>query len=198
MKIKNFIIFIISILFLIFIKIPSFSLEVKTLVTVNNLIITSQDVYKEKVILKYILNINNNEQLLNSLALKNLIDQNIKKIETNKNKITTDNLNIKELVKIFLKNNNKSLEDFQKKINDKTIEKFLLQKIITEVSWNQLIIKKFSQLVNINLEEILNKTQIENSNKLDYLISIEKDKKLSAISDSYFNEVKNKTFIKYQ
>lgn len=188
------------IILILFFKINiGFSAEIKILVKIDNLIITNEDLRKEKVILKYLFNIDNSFKDFEKLALNNLIDLNIKRLEIEKTKILISDSEIIKLLKAILKNNNKSLDDFRLKTKDKDYEDYLIDRIKIEISWNRLILKKYSNLININLDEILAKNyyQSKDKNEIEKQILTEKNKKLQTISDGYFNEIKNKTLIKY-
>lgn len=189
-KTNNFIIFII----LFFIKINYLiAIEVKTLAQVNNSIITNEDVNNEKIILNYF-NFNVSDQI----ALDNLIELKVKKTQIQIEKKSISDKEAENFLKILLKNLNKSVEDFRIKTNNKINIDLLKERIKIEMSWNKLITEKFSYLINFNVNEIeLKIAKKENSEKnINNIILDEKNKKLQSLSDAYFNEIKNKTYIR--
>lgn len=173
-------------------------MEIKTLAQVDDKIITNQDLYKEIKILKYFYNdtSNNQNEFLNKIAINNLIELNIKKIEVNKKEVQISDIEATNFLKIILKKNNKSIEDFKQHLTDISYYNHILEKIKIEQSWNKLIMQKFSNLVNINIDEILSKK--DNTKNIDDQILIEKNKKLNSYSESYFNEVKKNNLVIYQ
>lgn len=175
------------------------ALEIKIIAKVDEVIITNQDLRKEKVILNYLFNNKIDENSLDKIALENLIETNIKRLEIKKNNILISDSERDKFLKIVLKNNNKSLDDFRLKTKNKFYEIHLKDKIKTEISWNKLVLNKFSNNISINLDEVIAKTINENnsSKKIDILILDEKNKKLQSISETYFNEIKTKTLIKF-
>ena len=127
---------------------------------INNEIITSIDIKDE---FNYLLALNNelknleDEKIFN-IATKSIIREKIKKIELLKNfkSLEVD----KEFMELIIKNiysnlNIETLVDFKNylkiyKVNfDKVKEKAQINAL-----WNQLIIKKYSSLININIEKI--------------------------------------------
>lgn len=187
----------ILIFFIIFFKISnSISVEIKILAQLNEIIITNQDLETEKKIIEYL---TNNKNISDKIAFDNLVEFNIKKIELNIAKIEIGDLETRKYLNIVLKGNNKSLNDFKNNFKDEFYEKYLLEKIKIEVSWNKLIMEKFSNIININMDEVLSRNFKKNDTEsIENQILIEKNKKLKSISEAYFNEVKNKVFIKYQ
>lgn len=175
------------------------SLEIKIIARVNDKIITNEDLNKEKVILKYLFGQNYNESYINNLALNNLIELNIKKIEILNNKMLISEIESNKYLKIVLNKNNKSLEDFRLKTKYKFYEDLLKEKIQIEISWNKLILNKFSNYIDINLDEIIAISSNQKSDlNFDNLILKEKNKKLQSLSEAFYNEIKNKSLIKYQ
>lgn len=191
----NFFLFFIIILFKIN---TTYTSEIKIIAKVDDKIITTEDLKYEINILKFLFNLNDNEKNIRANALESLINLQIKKIEVEKNKIVVPVSQIDKYLIIVLKNYNKTLEDLRLKINDMKYENFLKNKLQIELAWNQLVMKKFSSTININIDEILakNNISVNDTKKLDVFILQEKNKKIQALSDSYFNEIKNKTLIK--
>lgn len=173
-------------------------IEYKILATVNNKPITSLDLKNELEIIKILNKTNLNKIKTNTIALNNLIEENIKINEIKKNNITIDSTQVINLYNTLVKNLNIN----QEKINKKNI--FLLKKKIEiDISWNDLIRKKYSWKISINMNEINKKItdkQETNSNFIyekDKLIALEKNKKLQVYSNYHLNLLKKQSFIKY-
>lgn len=191
--------FFLTLIISLFVTFNALAFEIKILVRVNDQIITNQDLNKEKIILRYLLNNEINDKTIETIGLQNLIEYNVKKIEILKNKILVSENEAYKYLDIFLKDNRKSLDDFKLKFPNKIYEKHLINKIRAEISWNKLILYKFSSSIEINMDEILSKIKQNNidSKKKDELILNEKNKKIQSISDSYYNLIKNSTLIKF-
>ena len=155
-----------------------FSLENKILLKIDNDIITTIDLYNET---NYLLALNK--------ELKNLEKKNIYEIAKNsliKEKIKTkeilkytENLQIDEkflsdfIRSIYTNQNLNSYESFINYLNKFEVSiEYIKNKIIVNVIWNDLIAKKFSKNIVINIDEIKNdlKTNISENLK-EYLLS---------------------------
>lgn len=194
--IKNF--------FLIFILSSSSFAEIniKTVVSINNDIITNIDLENEIQILK-IINKNKNLDIKKTepIALKTLIEEKIKKQEIIKNKIILKKDTVEQFFLIFLNNNQLNIE----KLNTKEIN-LLKEKIEINLKWQNLINKKFGWRININMNEIETKiARIQKEKKIninlftlrDELIKEEKNKKLNVFSNYYYEKIKKKSLINY-
>ena len=195
--------FIKKIFILFFLLICSESLtneKFKIIATVNNVAITNIDLINEIEVIKII---NKNDKIdissVKNIALNTLISENIKKNEINKNNIVIQNIIIQNNYDSLLKKNNISKNTIKSHL-----EKLLKEKISIELSWNELILKKFFWKININMNEIEQKTiqmsqNNDDKNKFDSLkenlIKQEKMKKLNVYSNYYLNKIKNQTFI---
>lgn len=188
----------ILIIFLCLINFLSFaiSLEIKTIVSINNKIITNVDLDNEITILK-ILNPNqiSQEKNIQNIALNNLINENLKKIEIKKNKIDTENeknkisTQYKELLEKIKKNNLKL---------NKKIEDTIYSKIELEYQWGKFISNKYSWQININMKEVKNKIDDNKTiSEIESIINFEKDKKLNLYSISHLENLKKNSLIKY-
>lgn len=200
MSLKRFILLICF--FIFFFKINlALSTNIKIIAQVNDLIITNEDLRLERSIFKYLIDDKLDNQLLNKIALDNLIENNLKKTALIKEKISISEADTLKYLEIILNNNKKSIQDFRLKFNGKEYEKYLKERIQIEMSWNKLVILKFSNLIDINIDELIAVAKVnkidKNSKKIDNLILIEKQKKLESLSKTYFNEVKNQALIKY-
>lgn len=172
--------------------------EYKIIATIDNRIITEIDIINEIELLKII----NNKNLPNikSIALNNLITEEIKKKEINKSKITVDNKIINNYFISFvekLKKNNLEIKKIHKSM--------IIEKIKIDLSWNKLISKEYAWKVNININEINEKVRAmygeiseENFNKYkEDMINKEQNKKLQVYSRYHLNKIKQSTLIKY-
>jgi len=172
--------------------------EYKIIATIDNRIITEIDIINEIELLKII----NNKNLPNikSIALNNLITEEIKKKEINKSKITVDNKIINNYFISFiekLKKNNLEIKKIHKSM--------IIEKIKIDLSWNKLISKEYAWKVNVNINEINEKVRAmygeiseENFNKYkEDMINKEQNKKLQVYSKYHLNKIKQSTLIKY-
>ena len=169
----------IFILFIIFFLIENNkvnAVENKILLKINNNIITSVDIFNE---INYLTLSNKNFKELENIktfqiAKNSLIKQNIKEIELLKNfkELKIDEKYYNNLIKNFYKNLGfDSYEEFIKFIKYNNVDINIIKKKITiEVLWNQLIYKKFSSNVRIDIEEI--KKNLSKNEKInEYLLS---------------------------
>ena len=165
---------------------------------VNDISITRLDLSKELTIIKIL----NNKQSLSQdeiyIGLNNLIEEKIKKIEIEKEKLTIDKKTIDNLYYTLIQNLNLNNSNIDK-INSNLIK----EKIKIDKLWNELVAKKYSWKININMDEI-NKKILQNKENIkdvektkNNLIIQEKNKKLSVYSKFYLNQLKKKTLIKY-
>ena len=154
--VKNFF----FIFFIIFFFNKSFAIENKILFKVNNEIVTSIDLLHE---IKYLSILNKNlskleNQKVFDIAKNSLIREKIKEIELLKNfkelSVDEDYYNV-----ILLQNARKiglnSIEEFKNFIKkNNLINETIKKKIIIEILWNQLIVKKYYNEVKINKDNI--------------------------------------------
>ncbi|MDC1148854.1 hypothetical protein OAT00_04220 [Pelagibacteraceae bacterium] len=167
------------------------SLEVKILATVNNQTISNYDLFVEIKSLEFL----NNKTISKSQhrqILQQMIDEKIREIEVKENNISADkkDVNVK-INEIFSQFSDKTKLDDQLKSN-------IISKIENSIKWNNLILIKFRNKIEINTNEI---DQIIKSKDLDEqekqkITILEKNKKLQVFSKTYFNEVKKKYFAK--
>ena len=165
---------------------------------VNDISITRLDLSKELTIIKIL----NNKQSISQdeiyIGLNNLIEEKIKKIEIEKEKLTIDKKTINNLYYTLIQNLNLNNSNI-----DKITSNLIKEKIKIDKLWNELVAKKYSWKININMDEI-NKKILENKENIkdiektkNNLITQEKNKKLSVYSKFYLNQLKKKTLIKY-
>ena len=165
------------------------SIEIKNVATVNNSSITNYDVIKRVALLE---KIQNKKILVEDyyLIIQNLIDEKVKEIEIENNKIKIDMQIVKEQF-------NKKYPNFNKNQFDNKIKDFLIKKTQIDLQWNVLLNKKFYNKLAVNLSEInevMKSRNISNDKKEDFIL-LEKNKKLVSISNNYFNLIKSKTYI---
>lgn len=165
--------------------------EIRSIVQVDSHSITNIDLIQEIRINEILKNrpLNNSEK---KVLLKNLIEEKIKEIETNKNNIRVSEALINERVSKILKNY--TLDEN----NKNKIKKYLFNKVEINMKWNKLIAILFSKKLEINMNEIeeniINK-KIDIKRK-EEMIRIEKTKKINIISKTFYNKIKKKYLIK--
>ena len=187
---KKILLIIVIFLILSFLRVASDEFFIKY--KIDNQIVTNYDIEKEKTYLT-ILNpalkkINKSE--IHNLATRSIIREKIKIIELEK----YYNLNIDEnkniLINItnnlFSKNGLDSQDDIKKYLSSFNLDyEWVLQKIKIETYWNNLIMKKYSNQIQINRDQIkkdleLQISQIRKKRKLllaEMLIKIDEKKK---------------------
>jgi peptidyl-prolyl cis-trans isomerase SurA len=153
------------------------SLENKILIKINNEIITSVDIFKET---QYLIAINKDIQKLSKnkifeIAKNSLIRITIKQNEISKyvNDVGLDEEFTNQLIKSnALKLGYKSVKDFQDHLINYDIKiETIRKRLSTEVLWNELIVKKYSNKLTIDRER-LEKEVLSNDKKLtSYLLS---------------------------
>ena len=171
--------------------------EVKNIAIVNNTTITNIDLEKEIELIKILKdekNFSYNE--ISNVALNNLIDETLKREEINKNNIY-----------INLNNLNKDFKDFinrkkNNKLTNDPFSKILYNKIKIDYEWNALIMRDYSNNIDINMDEIdkkisqLNLTKEDTVKEKEKMINQEKNKKISIYSKFRLNKIKNKSLIR--
>jgi len=188
MKLKKKIVFIVFLLTLINFKSYSKN-NIFIAYKVENEIITNIDIENES---KYLIALNNQLQNIDKnkilvIARKSIIKEKIKEIEILKYyKLDQKNPFLKTIIKDFYVrlnlNNELEFENYLTKY-DLTIEK-VLKKIEIETTWNQLILEKYRNKININLESLKKKIskKEKTKKKISYLLSeivFEKEKNQS-------------------
>jgi len=153
------------------------AIENKILIKIDSKIITSIDIFKET---QYLIAINKDIKKLSKnkifeIAKNSLIKKTIKKNEILKfvKDITLDEKFTDELIKSnSLKLGFSSLNDFQKHLMNFDIEiETLRERLTTEVLWNEIIVKKYSNQLTIDKERI-KKEILSNGKKIkSYLLS---------------------------
>lgn len=125
--------------------------KITLLVKVNNFGISNIDLREEIQIMKN-LNINlkdTDKQILEKIAIQNLIDDVLKKQEIDEN-------DIKLNASTFAKEYEQLISSIEKTavIINENIKKKIFQKVKLNSEWNQLINQKYRWNVNVNINEI--------------------------------------------
>jgi peptidyl-prolyl cis-trans isomerase SurA len=153
------------------------SLENKILIKVDNEIITSVDIFKET---QYLIAINRDIQKLSKnkifeIAKNSLIRKTIKQNEISKyvNDAALDEKFTDQLIKSnAIKLGFKSIDDFQKHLINFDIKiETLKERLSTEVLWNELIVKKYSNKLTIDRERIKKEVLLNDRKLTSYLLS---------------------------
>ena len=152
--------------------------EIFIAVTVNNEIITNQDIAKEENYLK-ILNPNLSkldENKINNIAKNSLINQIIKKNEIEKFfDFKEEKSLVEEVFKDLLKKLNFDNEsDFKKSLikeNEYTVEE-MKKNLKIELYWNELIFIKYKDMIKINKDNLIKKIDAKKNNfETEFLLS---------------------------
>ena len=165
---------------------------------VDGKVITNHDIEKESEYLK-VLNKNLsqlNQDQISTLAKNSLIKEIIKKDEIIKVlDINQDNPFVKDYLKdLYSKLNYKNEDEFLNELairNTYNIEQ-IKEKISIELFWNELIYLKYSKLLKINKEKLINKIEnLEDKTQNEYLLSeIVFNKKKDQTLESLVNQIK--------
>jgi len=152
--------------------------EISIVLKIKDDIITNYDIKKESSYLK-ILNKSLNEindDKINNLAKKSLIDQTIKKeeiskfIDIQKEDIDTD-ISLENLLKNLNIANLNDFQDLLKTENTYNLDE-IKNKIKIETLWNILIYEKFKNKINVDEKKILTRLEsFENKNIKEFLLS---------------------------
>ena len=178
-------------IFSLFSFVETKSLEIKILATVNNQAISNYDLFIEVKSQELLNNRTINKSQYRQI-LKQMIDEVIRESEIKKNNISAD----KKAVNVKI---NEILSKFSDEIKlDDHIKSNIKSKIENSIKWNNLILIKFRNKIEINTSEIdqIIKSKGLNEQEKDRITMLEKNKKLQVFSKTYFNEVKKKYFVK--
>jgi hypothetical protein len=198
--------FFLIIFLTIFINIPkSKELSNNVIASIDNVIITELDLYKEINFIKFITNSHNNPNLKNikNESLINLVDRKIKDMESNNFKIEISDKEIEIGLYDYLKNQKITIEDLNNFYKENEIENDYLKNIITtDIKWSKLIRNLYTNRINVNLTEVNKELQKENKNNTedqklkDDLIVSEKNILLNKFANSHLEKSKKKYLIK--
>ena len=207
----------IKIVFLIFTFVLSFlafsNAEIKNsiLVKVGNEIITSLDLRNEILTNLIVNKIDINQENIDAsknLAIKNLINKKIKRIEITKYQITDYNKNdlqkyLTNISNLFETNSSGLKKLFE--TNNIDYDTFVYN-YETELLWNTLIFRIYSNQTNINIIEVENELEKIKNDKADLdpeeikkqIINTKKQEKLNLFSRSHFSNLENSTNIEFK
>jgi hypothetical protein len=206
-----------KIFFLIFIFVVNFlsfsNAEIKNsiLVKAGNEIITSLDLRNEILTNLIVNKIDINQENIDAsknLAIKNLINKKIKRIEITKYKITDYNKNdlqkyISNISNLFETNSSGLKKLFE--TNNINYDTFIYN-YETELLWNTLIFRIYSNQTNVNIVEVENELEKIKKDKVDLepeeikkqIINTKKQEKLNLFSRSHFSNLENSTNIEFK
>ena len=209
MKIK--IVFLIFVFFLSFLTISTAEIKNSILVKVGNEIITSLDLRNEILTNLIINKIDVNQENIDAsknLAIKNLINKKIKRIEITKYQITDYNKNdlqkyLTNISNLFETNSSGLKKLFE--TNNIDYDTFVYN-YETELLWNTLIFRIYSNQTNINIIEVENELEKIKNDKADLdpeeikkqIINTKKQEKLNLFSRSHFSNLENSTNIEFK
>jgi len=197
--------FFLTIFIIFFINISkSKQLSNNVVASIDNVIITELDIYKESNFIKFIsksqnLNLNN---LMNE-SLHNLIDRTVKSIEVNSFKIEISDKEIEIALYNYLSNQKITVEDLNIFYKENEIEEDYLKNVIkNDMKWSKLIRSLYANRININLTEINKDLEKESQNSVNNeelknkLINSEQNILLNKFSSTHLDRSKKKYLIK--
>ena len=209
MKIK--IVFLIFVFFLSFLTISTAEIKNSILVKVGNEIITSLDLRNEILTSLIVNKIDVNQENIDAsknLAIKNLINKKIKRIEITKYQIADYNKNdlqkyLTNISNLFETNSSGLKKLFE--TNNIDYDTFVYN-YETELLWNTLIFRIYSNQTNINIIEVENELEKIKNDKADLdpeeikkqIINTKKQEKLNLFSRSHFSNLENSTNIEFK
>ena len=170
---------------------------------VNNFGISNIDLLEEIQIMKNLnTNLNNTDkQILEKIAIQNLIDEVLKRQEIDENDIKlSDSTFSKEYEQLIARIEKTGV------IIDANIKKKIFLKVKLNNEWNQLINQKYRWNVNVNINEIEDRLKDTKNIPTDEkelqelknkLINIEKNKKLEVFSKIHLSKIKKQSLIKF-
>jgi len=172
----------------------------KTLVQIDNYIITELDLNKEVTFLKFLSKneLNNvSNEVLKKETLNNLIERKVKSIEISNLKIEISEKETQFLFYNYLKDKKVSEGSLVSFYKENEIEDDYLIKVIKiDASWSKIIQQLYANRINVNMTEI-NKESKENNNiSTDQLVNIEKNILLNKLGTIHLEKVKKKYLIK--
>lgn len=209
MKIK--IVFLIFAFALSFLPFSNAEIKNSILVKVGNEIITSLDLRNEILTNLIVNKIDINQENIDAsknLAIKNLINKKIKRIEITKYQITDYNKNdlqkyLTNISNLFETNSSGLKKLFE--TNNINYDTFVYN-YETELLWNTLIFRIYSNQTNINIIEVENELEKIKNDKADLdpeeikkqIINTKKQEKLNLFSRSHFSNLENSTNIEFK
>ena len=194
------------IIFLTFFSNISRSIELSNnvIVSIDNIIITELDLYKEIKFIKFITKSENNSNIdsIKKESLNNLIDRKIKDIESNNFKIEISEKEVEIALYNYLNNQNIKIEDFIIFCKNNEIENDYLKNVVkNDIKWSKLIKNLYTNRININLTEINNDLEKNKSpdseEQKNKLIFNEQNILLNKFAASHLEKSKKKYLIKF-
>ena len=208
---KKKIFFLIFVFVLNFLSFSNAEIKNSILVKVGNEIITSLDLRNEILTNLIVNKIDINQENVDAsknLAIKNLINKKIKRIEITKYKITDYNKNdlqkyISNISNLFETNSSGLKKLFE--TNNINYDTFIYN-YETELLWNTLIFRIYSNQTNVNIVEVENELEKIKKDKVDLdpeeikkqIINAKKQEKLNLFSRSHFSNLENSTNIEFK
>lgn len=167
------------------------AIEIKNIASVNNYSITNFDLFQE-IKIKEALEKKKISKVQHSFVLQIMIQDKIKMLEIDKNKIQIPEQEIQSKLALVLD------QSFKNEEISKSLKDLIYKKIKYTSSWNILISQKFANKLTVNMDEIdeIIKSQNLKDGERNKVIELEKNKKLNIFSKTYFNEIKKKYFVK--
>ena len=149
--------------------------EIFIVAKINEEIITNLDLDFEK---RYLVSLNPNlnkldEKLITEYAKNSLINERVKKIEINRvTKITTnETLLSKVITDIYSSIGISSLNEFESYLSKNNVDlKKVKEKILIEISWNNLIVKIFENEIEVDKDLMIKELEKFNNQKVDNLL----------------------------
>jgi hypothetical protein len=182
----------------------SIELSNNVIVSIDNLIITELDLYKEIKFIKFITKSENNTNVdsIKKESLNNLIDRKIKDIESNNFKTEISEKEVEIALYNYLKNQNIKIEDLIIFCKNNEIEDDYLKNVIkSDIKWSALIKNLYTNRININLTEINNDLEKKNfhgsEEQKNKLILNEQNILLNKFATSHLEKSKKKYLIKF-
>ena len=208
---KKKIFFLIFVFVLNFLSFSNAEIKNSILVKVGNEIITSLDLRNEILTNLIVNKIDINQENIDAsknLAIKNLINKKIKRIEITKYQITDYNKNdlqkyLTNISNLFETNSSGLKKLFE--TNNIDYDTFVYN-YETELLWNTLIFRIYSNQTNINIIEVENELEKIKNDKADLdpeeikkqIINTKKQEKLNLFSRSHFSNLENSTNIEFK
>ena len=208
---KKKIFFLIFVFVLNFLSFSNAEIKNSILVKVGNEIITSLDLRNEILTSLIVNKIDVNQENIDAsknLAIKNLINKKIKRIEITKYQIADYNKNdlqkyLTNISNLFETNSSGLKKLFE--TNNIDYDTFVYN-YETELLWNTLIFRIYSNQTNINIIEVENELEKIKNDKADLdpeeikkqIINTKKQEKLNLFSRSHFSNLENSTNIEFK
>lgn len=170
----------------------TFSFEIINIASINKSAVTNIDLINHSRVISIIENREISLKKEGNFILQNLINFKIKEIELTKYPKSIFPNQIYNNIDIILKNYQslKNISNEEKKILLPNLKNILE----IDRKWKFFISQKFQNESTVNLSEVKQKSKTQKQLKKN--INIEKNKKIIAYSETYFNEIKRNYYIK--